>query len=150
VSTLRDLVEEHADLGAADIDHLHLLAGDWQLVSDLSFADLVLWVSGQRPGHRLHLCGAGPPDHRPTIYQDDQVGRTVRGGAASHLAVAVEQGRIWREGDPVWFGKTPARQEAVPVRRRSPEGGPTRVIAVWAATPTWRSPGPPASWSSTT
>lgn len=28
----------------ADLDHLHLLVGDWQLLADLSFADLVLWV----------------------------------------------------------------------------------------------------------
>src|SRR5690348_12540815 len=34
VSTLRDLVEEYTSLAPADIEHLHRLAGDWQLVSD--------------------------------------------------------------------------------------------------------------------
>ena len=42
MSTLRDLAEEHTRLGPAEIDHLHRLAGDWQLLSDLSFADLLL------------------------------------------------------------------------------------------------------------
>ena len=41
MSTLRELAEEHTGLGPADVDHLHRLAGDWQLLSDLSFADLL-------------------------------------------------------------------------------------------------------------
>lgn len=28
----------------ADVEYIHLLVGDWQLIADLSFADLVLWV----------------------------------------------------------------------------------------------------------
>ncbi len=36
----------------------------------------------------------------------------------AHLAIAHSQGRIWREGDPVWYGDIPARHEAIPVRRR--------------------------------
>ena len=38
------LVEEHTALEPVDVEHLHRLAGDWQLISDLSFADLLLWV----------------------------------------------------------------------------------------------------------
>jgi two-component sensor histidine kinase len=124
VSTLRDLVEEHTNLEPADIEHLHRLAGDWQLVSDLSFADLLMWVAladGQ------FLCVAQVrPTTAPTAYQDDQVGRLFRGPEVAHLAVALSQGRIWREGDPVWYGDTPARHEAIPVRR----AGRDQVIAV--------------------
>jgi two-component sensor histidine kinase len=124
VSTLRDLVEEHTHLEPADIEHLHRLAGDWQLVSDLSFADLLMWVAladGQ------FLCVAQVrPTTAPTAYQDDQVGRFSSGPEVAHLAVARSQGRIWREGDPVWYGDTPARHEAIPVRR----AGRDDVIAV--------------------
>jgi len=124
VSTLRDLVEEHTSLEPADIEHLHRVAGDWQLVSDLSFADLLMWVAlddGQ------FVCVAQVrPTTAPTAYQDDQVGRMSGGAEVAHLAVARNQGRIWREGDPVWYGDTPARHEAIPVRRpNSPQ-----VIAV--------------------
>ncbi|MCW2639618.1 MAG: signal transduction histidine kinase [Dactylosporangium sp.] len=124
MSTLRDLVEEHTNLEPADIEHLHRLAGDWQLVSDLSFADLIMWVAladGQ------FLCVAQVrPTTGPTAYQDDQVGRFFSGPEVAHLAVAVDQGRIWREGDPVWYGDIPARHEAIPVRR----AGSDQVIAV--------------------
>lgn len=48
----------------------------------------------------------------------------------AHLGVAREQGRIWREGDPVWYGDTPARHEAIPVRLRGEDGEAGAVIAV--------------------
>lgn len=125
MSTLRDLVEEHTSLGPADVEHLHRLAGDWQLVSDLSFADLLLWVPVG--GGDEYLCVAQVrPTTAPTAYQDDQVGRIAGGPEVAHLTVARTQGRIWREGDPVWYGDTPARYEAIPIRRR----GSSEVIAV--------------------
>jgi two-component sensor histidine kinase len=136
VSTLRDLVEEHTALGPADIDHLHRLAGDWQLLSDLSFADLLLWVpvrSADDPP-RSFLCVAQVrPTTAPTAYQDDQVGKIVGGPEVAHLDIAYAQGRIWREGDPVWYGDTPARHEAIPVRLRDETHaveGYSEVIAV--------------------
>jgi two-component system, sensor histidine kinase PdtaS len=129
VSTLRDLVEEHTDLGPLDIEHLHRLAGDWQLISDLSFADLVMWVPVT--GGRSFVCVAQVrPTTAPTTYQDDRVGRIATGPEATHLAVALSQGRIWREGDPVWYGDIPARHEAIPVRRRTGDGEASEVIAV--------------------
>ncbi|WP_430780955.1 sensor histidine kinase [Actinoplanes sp. G11-F43] len=139
MSTLRDLVEEHTTLNAGDIDHLHRLAGDWLLLSDLSFADLLLWVPikgdpRQPRKPREFLCVAQVrPVTAPTAYQDDQVGKIVGGPEVAHLEVALTQERIWREGDPVWYGDTPARHEAIPVRRRDEsdvEEGFSEVIAV--------------------
>jgi two-component system, sensor histidine kinase PdtaS len=116
VSTLRDLVEEHTALEPADIEHLHRLAGDWQLISDLSFADLLMWVPLAERAEFICVAQVRPTT-APTAYQDDQVGRIAGGPEVAHLAVAQSQGRIWREGDPVWYGDTPARHEAIPVRR---------------------------------
>ena len=131
MSTLRDLVEEYTTLGRLEIEHLHRLAGDWQLIADLSFADLLLWVAIDRPRPGGEPVNEGPngtpsficvaqvrPVTGPTAYQDDHVGRIISGPEAAHLAIAHSQGRIWREGDPVWYGDTPARHEAIPVRRR--------------------------------
>ena len=127
-STLRELVEEHTGLKPVDIDHLQRLAGDWQLISDLSFADLLLWVPAE---NGAYVCVAQVrPTTAPTAYQDDQVGKVASGPEVAHLEVARVQGRIWREGDPVWYGDTPARHEAVPVRRRTLDGEASDVIAV--------------------
>jgi len=121
VSTLRDLVEEHTSLGPIEVEHLHRLAGDWQLIADLSFADLLLWVAMDHAGgdqRSTFVCVAQVrPTTAPTAYQDDHVGRILTGPEVAHLAIAHTQGRIWREGDPVWYGDTPARHEAIPVRR---------------------------------
>ncbi|MEH1012857.1 histidine kinase N-terminal domain-containing protein [Micromonospora sp. CPCC 206060] len=128
MSTLRDLAEEHTNLRPADIDHLHRVAGDWQLLSDLSFADLLLWVPVDND--ETFLCVAQVrPTTAPTAYQDDQVGRIVGGPEIAHLTIAYSQGRIWREGDPVWYGDVPARHEAIPVRLRRGDGD-SEVIAV--------------------
>ncbi|MEU7902889.1 histidine kinase N-terminal domain-containing protein [Actinoplanes sp. NPDC049118] len=131
MSTLRDLAEEHTDLGPPDIDHLTRLAGDWQLLSDLSFADLLLWIPiRSEGGPRTFLCVAQVrPNTSSTAYQDDQVGKIVGGAEVAHLDIAYTQGRIWREGDPVWYGDTPARHEAIPVRLRGPDEN-IEVIAV--------------------
>src|SRR2546421_2772853 len=66
------------------------------------------------------------PVTAPTAYQDDQVGKVSSGAEVAHLEVARSQGRMWREGDPVWYGATPARHEAIPVRRP----GTSTVIAI--------------------
>lgn len=125
MSTLRNLLHEHTDLEPLDIKHLHRLASDWQLLSDLSFADLLIWVP-VGAGDEFLCVAQVRPTTAPTAYQDDQVGRRVSGAEAAHLAIARHQGRIWREGDPVWTGDTPSRHEAIPVRRPDQ----TEVIAV--------------------
>jgi two-component sensor histidine kinase len=122
MSTLHDLVHEHTDLGPDDVDHLHRLAGDWQLIADLSFADLLLWAPTRRG---TFVCVAQVrPTTAPTTYTEDQVGRQVTRPDLPHLFVAAEENRIWREGDPVWQGDVPVRFEAVPVRRAG------RIVAV--------------------
>ncbi|MEV0645304.1 histidine kinase N-terminal domain-containing protein [Phytomonospora sp. NPDC050363] len=139
MSTLRDLLSAHTTLEEDQVDHLHLLAAEWQLLSDLSFADLLMWVRAQ-DGDRGYICVAQVrPTTGMTAYYDDQVARTIAGADAAHLSAAYTEGRIWREGDPVWFGDTPARHEAIPVRRTA-EGPVIAVIARDTNLMTVRSP----------
>ena len=42
--SLNELVRAHTTLDAADVDWLDRLMADWQIIADLSFADLVLWL----------------------------------------------------------------------------------------------------------
>jgi two-component sensor histidine kinase len=119
VSTLSELVEQHTTLSPSDVDHLHRLAADWQLLADLSFADLLLWVRTRDAyDEPAFLCVAQVrPTTAPTAYQTDQVGRLLSYDEAESLRVADRQGRIWREGDPVWTDNVPSRREVIPVRR---------------------------------
>ena len=124
MSTLFELLAEHTALPPEDVEHLQRLVGEWQLLSDLSFADLLLWVP---VGEGEFLCVAQVrPTTGPTAYQDDHVGRRQGGAPALPQRVAVGDGRIFREADPEWNGQVPVRREAIPVRRES--GG--RVLGV--------------------
>src|SRR4051795_11100750 len=110
--TMDDLLAEHGVAGPA-ADHLHRLVGDWQLLADLSFADLILFVPSA-PG-RFVAVAQMRPTTGPTAYQDDVVGTVATSGERPQLAVALLEQRICREGDPVWLAGVPVREEAIPV-----------------------------------
>jgi two-component system, sensor histidine kinase PdtaS len=121
--TMDELLHEHGVRGA-DVDHLHRLVGDWQLLADLSFADLLLFVPSAFD--RFVVVAQMRPTTGPTAYQDDVVGMTATGVDRPQLAVAMLEQRICREGDPVWLDGVPVREEAIPVIRAG------RVVAVVA------------------
>ncbi|WP_431781166.1 PAS domain-containing sensor histidine kinase [Streptomyces chumphonensis] len=113
---MNDLVRQHTALGESDLEWLHLLVSEWQLLSDLSFADLVLWVP-TRDGTRYVSVAQMRPNTGPTSYQDDMVGHLVPRGRRPLLDSALDEGRIVREGDPEWREEVPVRVESIPVRR---------------------------------
>lgn len=115
--TLTDLVRRHTELGPADLDWLHALVSDWQLLADLSFADLILWVP-LRDGSGWVGAAQLRPMTGPTAYADDFVGTVIRPGRRPLVDAAWEDGRICREGDPDWTSGVPVRDEAIPVRRQ--------------------------------
>ncbi|QFR95659.1 PAS domain-containing protein [Streptomyces tsukubensis] len=123
--SMNDLVHQHTALDASDLEWLHLLVSEWQLLSDLSFADLVLWVP-TRDGTRYVSVAQMRPNTGPTSYQDDMVGHLVPRGRRPMLDAALDEGRIVREGDPEWREEVPVRVESIPVRR---EGRILGVIA---------------------
>ena len=116
MSTLLELLTEHTDLPLDDVAHLQRLVGEWQLLSDLSFADLLLWVP-VGDGDEFLCVAQVRPTTGPTAYQDDHVGQRQRAPEAAPQLVATREGRIFREGDPEWEGAVPVRREAIPVRR---------------------------------
>jgi two-component sensor histidine kinase len=116
VPLLNDVVRGYTDLDEDDLAWLHLLISDWQIIADLSFADLLLWLP-DREGNGF-WCGAQMrPTTGPTAFVDDMVGAFVPFGRRPLLDAAFEQGRIVREGDPEWRDDVPVRVETIPVRR---------------------------------
>jgi len=113
VSNLNDVLREQTDLDAADVEWLHLLLGDWQLLSDLSFADLVLWVPATAGG--WYAVAHVRPTTGPMVFFDDVVGRRLDHGRRPLLDQAFREGRIVRDRDPEWRDDMPIREEAIPV-----------------------------------
>ncbi len=125
MSSLEELVRLHTDLGDDDVAWLQRLVADWQIIADLSFADLVLWLP-ERDGNGYCAGAQMRPTTGPTAYVDDVVGTFLPRGRRQLLDSAIADGRVAREGDPEWRDDVPVRVEAIPVRRGD------RVLAVVA------------------
>ena len=117
--SLLELVRSHTDLDEADVAVLQLLMADWQIIADLSFADLVLWLP-DRGGDGFWAAAQMRPTTGPTAYVDDIVGSFVPTGRRPMLDRAYADARLVREGDPEWRDDVPVRVETIPV----PRGGP--------------------------
>ena len=66
--SLTELVRSHTDLDDDDVAWLQLIQADWQIIADLSFADLVLWLP-DRDGRGFWAAradAARPPARRRT------------------------------------------------------------------------------------
>ncbi|MGH3744780.1 MAG: histidine kinase N-terminal domain-containing protein, partial [Mycobacteriales bacterium] len=114
MATFGELVRAHTDLTDATVDHLRALVADWQLLSDLSFADLLLWV--RRPDRDLVCVAHVRPVTAATAHDSDQVGRRIGPSDLVAIETAWREGRFVREGEPLWENGTPLREEALPVR----------------------------------
>jgi len=114
--SLNEIVRESTGLSDADLDWLHLLLADWQLLADLSFADLVLWLP-LRDGSGFVAAGQMRPTTGPTVHHDDIVGAVADRGRRVQIDTAYDEGRTCRESDPDWPGDVPVREETIPVRR---------------------------------
>jgi two-component sensor histidine kinase len=125
VPSLAELVRAHTDLDDDDVAWLHLLMADWQIIADLSFADLVLWLP-DREERGFWAGGQMRPTTGPTAFVDDVVGSFVPAGRRALLDQAYTRARLVREGDPEWRDDVPVRVETIPVPHRG------RVIAVVA------------------
>lgn len=115
--TLNDLLRSNTDLEPADMEWLHLLVGDWQMMSDLSFADLVLWVRDRTSEGWIAVAHCRPSTGA-TVYYDDLVGQRAPRGRRVQVDRAWELRRITRDRDPEWHDDVPVREEAIPVVRR--------------------------------
>ncbi len=123
--SLQELVRAHTDLDEVDVGWLQLLMADWQILADLSFADLVLWLPDQE-GSGYWAGAQMRPTTGPTALVDDVVGTFIPVGRRRMLDEAFQSGRLVREGDPEWRDEVPVRVEVIPVRRAG------RVIALVA------------------
>ena len=121
MSTLSDLVHEHAALSDADIEWLHLLIAEGQLLADLAFADIVLWVPTTAGG--FVAVAHARPSSSATLFYRDFVGQEIKPEWRRQVTQAFESAKIVDSSAPDWYEETPTRVRAVPVVRRLSPGG---------------------------
>ncbi|HEX9260235.1 MAG TPA: sensor histidine kinase [Acidimicrobiales bacterium] len=93
MATLSELARQHTSLSKEDIGHLQRLVGEWGMLADFCFADLLLYVPA--PDGRWLVLGQVRPVTSQTIYQSDWVGSWANDTERPLLTQA------WSDGDLV-------------------------------------------------
>ena len=111
MSTLSDLLAEHTALSGSAVAHLQRLVSEWQLLADLSFSDLLIWVP---TGPDEFICVAQVrPTTWTTVHLDDLVSRTMSVPEAMVLRRSWEEEHIVGATVP---GDETVQREVIPVR----------------------------------
>ena len=121
--TLADRIRAITDLDEAEAQHLRALCSSWQVLADLSFSDLLLYVQRQND-ELFEICAQLRPFTSQTLYPHDMVGTRVGQPEQPIVERAWREGQVWQQDEPVLVNGIPIRMDAIPVRYRG------RVIAV--------------------
>jgi two-component sensor histidine kinase len=123
VPSLDDIARFQTSLTADDVSWLHALVTDWQIIADLSFSDLVLWV----PDAEAKGVWAGAqirPTTGPTTLLEDVAGTFLPTGRTDQLEKTLASGELSDEQTEELADGTRFRMQAIPVTRAD------RTIAV--------------------
>lgn len=104
------------------IDQAHKLReliADWQLLSDLSFADLILWVPIRKdmkmwPTGHIAIAHIRPTT-AATVFTNDVIGDEVMWGSRTRIDNALSSGEIVIDSEAEQFGDLMIKEEATPV-----------------------------------
>jgi two-component sensor histidine kinase len=112
--SMSEIIAERTELSDADHLWLKLLVSEWQLLADLSFSDLVLWVPDRDPN--LFWAAAHiRPTTGPTALVDDVVGDLIAYSPEHLVSEAFLSGVITRTSEGKLQAGIPVDVHAVPV-----------------------------------
>jgi two-component system, sensor histidine kinase PdtaS len=114
MASLQELVEVNAGMFGAPVDTLQAIVSDWQILADLSFADLLMFCRSPATG-ALTVVAQMRPYTAQTIYYEDLVGTVFAAEDRPAVTRAFDGGDIVRDGEPDWSTGVPVREEAIPV-----------------------------------
>lgn len=122
--SLTQLAEEASRnaLSEKDIEWLHLLLADWQVLADLAAADLVLWLSTD--DDRFIAAAHCRPATSTTVHVDDIIGLQLPVAREVELRRAIATGQVVKSPSAHWAGTYSMMESCVPVLHDG------RIIAV--------------------
>ena len=119
MATLGELARQHTDLDLPSLGHLQRLMGSWGMLSDLCFADLLLFVpviGGE--GSRFIVLGQMRPTTNQTLHREDLVGRIIDEVERPLVSRAWRLGQIVDGEITIAPHGERARVQCIPVRFR--------------------------------
>ena len=119
MAKIDERVSEQSALTESDYSHIAELLAEWQLLSDLSFADLILWIP-KRKDYQNWPTGYIAMSHiRPTtaatVFPSDVIGNEINWGENQRMDQVLKTGEIDRDTDPELKGEIWIKEEIVPV-----------------------------------
>ena len=119
MARLEDLIRGKSALTPEQIHRLRELTADWQMLADLSFADLILWVPLRKDSRTWpsgHIAVAHiRPTTAATVFTHDVIGEEIAWGDRGRIDSALSNGEIVRDSEPELVGELMIKEETIPV-----------------------------------
>lgn len=116
MATLAELLHQHTDLGGPVATHLQRLVATWGVLSDLCFADLLLFVPVHGDDESLVVLGQVRPTTNQTLHLEDLVGHRMTSAQRPLVTKAWRLGSIVEGEVEIPSRNERARQVCIPVR----------------------------------
>jgi two-component system, sensor histidine kinase PdtaS len=126
VATLTELLSEYTELEGPVATHLQRLVATWGVLSDMCFADLLLFVPEHGDDEQMVVIGQVRPTTNQTLHLEDLVGRRMTAGERPLVTRAWRLGSVVEDEVEVPSRNERARQVCIPVRSRG------QVVAILA------------------
>jgi two-component sensor histidine kinase len=116
---LDSFLRERSPLDADQKRRIRELTADWQLLADLSFADLILWVPLRKDFKSWPTGYVAVAHIRPTtaatVFPQDVIGDEITWGSRPRIDQALSGAEIIRDAQPEKFGELLIKEETIPV-----------------------------------
>ena len=116
---LDGFLRDRSPLDADQKRRIRELTADWQLLADLSFADLILWVPLRKDFKSWPTGYVSVAHIRPTtaatVFPQDVIGDEIAWGARPRIDQALSGAEIVRDAQPEKFGDLLIKEETIPV-----------------------------------
>lgn len=116
MATISELARQHTTLSKDEVAHLHALVGEWGMLADLCFADLLLYVP-RNDGDWLTIAQVRAATGQ-TLYLADWVGTIANDTERPLLSRAFTTGEICDGEISVEGMVDPCQMVAIPVRHK--------------------------------
>jgi two-component sensor histidine kinase len=119
MASIEEYLQGRSPISAGEIHRLRELVADWQILSDLSFADLILWVPIRKdvmswPTGYIAVAHIRPTT-AATVFANDVIGDEIGWGERTYLDEALSSSEIIRDTEPQPFGDIMIKEETIPV-----------------------------------
>lgn len=116
---IEDYIGGKSPLSPEQIHRLRELVADWQLLADLSFADLIMWVPLRKDFKSWPTGYIAVAHIRPTtsatVFANDVIGDEIAWGSRPRIDEALSKAEIVRDTEPEKIGDLMIKEETIPV-----------------------------------